>query len=212
MPPALPQVWIITDPNDARGPVAAIAEALADCPAGRVGVQLRAKGASGRQLEAWGHHLREVTTASANPFVVNGRIDIALIVKADGVHLPENGIPAPRIRRTWPQLSLIGESKHDADGLMAAGRDEAIYAFLSPVFDVPEKGTPMGVDDFRSARTRVALPVFALGGIKPDNVAALAAAGAAGVAVQRAVYNAQDPAKVVRDLLDEFDKGAANVE
>ncbi|MGB5285824.1 MAG: thiamine phosphate synthase, partial [Polyangiales bacterium] len=89
----LPRIWIITDPDRPDGPVAAIRRALEGCPAGALGVQLRAKHATDRQLVQWGRELRELTRRTGSVLTVNRRLDVAQIVGADGVHLPERGIP-----------------------------------------------------------------------------------------------------------------------
>lgn len=206
MSAGLPKIWIITDPRHRDGPVAPIARALRDCRPGAIGVQLRAKQASDRQLVAWGRELRGITTASGSLLTVNRRPDVAEIVGADGVHLPERGLSPDEIRRHFPNLRLVGASRHDRRGLQHAERDRATFAFLSPVFPVPGKGRPLGLDGFVARIVDVGIPTYALGGVGVEHLVPLIDAGAAGVAVQRAVYGAYDPAQAVRSLLGELDK------
>ena len=203
--PSLPRVWIVTHPDHPRGLVAPIAQALEGCPPGLVGVQLRAKQASDRELLAWGRELRAITRAAGAPLTLNRRADLATIVGADGVHLPERGIAPAELRRHWPALKWIGVSRHDAPGLLRATDEGASFAFLSPVFEVPEKGAPLGVAGFIRAIAGVALPTYALGGLAAEHVRPLLSAGARGIALRRAIYDAEDPRDALSDLLRELD-------
>jgi thiamine-phosphate pyrophosphorylase len=201
MTQGLPRIWIITDPHHPGGLVAPIRLALDRCPPGVVGVQLRAKHASDRQLVEWGRELREVTRATGSVLVLNRRVDVAQIVEADGVHLPERALPPGPLRQQWPRLAMIGASRHDRAGLRAAAKDRLTYAFLSPIFHVPGKAQPMGVHGFRTAIFGVGIPTYALGGIAPEDSRALVAAGASGVAVRRAIYEADDPNEALQRFI-----------
>jgi thiamine-phosphate pyrophosphorylase len=103
-------------------------------------------------------------------------------------------------------------SRHDRAGLEEAAREGASYAFLSPIFDVPEKNPPMGVDGFRRAIAGVGIPTYALGGLGPEHVAALTEAGACGVAVRRVIYAAARPEEVLGRFVRALDKSPATVE
>lgn len=210
--PRLPRVWIITNPDHPTGAVAPVRRALDGQAGAQIGVQLRAKRVTDRKLIDWGHELRASTTSARSLLVINQRPDVAHIVGADGVHLPETGLPIAKIRGTWPHLQTIGVSRHDRAGLIAAQEAGATYAFLGPVFEVPDKNPPMGLEGFRSAIEGLQIPVFALGGIGPNEIEPLLEAGARGVAVRRAVYDAQDPVIVIARLLRGLDKDHASVE
>lgn len=208
----LPRIWIITDPDHPDGPVAPLREALGDRPGGLVGIQLRAPAASDRELTRWGRELRRLTERAGCALTINRRTDIAKIVAADGVHLPERGLRPSILRTHWPELTMIGASRHDADGLSDAERDGAHYAFLSPVFDVPGKGEPLGIEGFRDAIDCVGIPTYALGGVTADVVRPVLEAGAHGVAIRRAVYRSAEPRETLRRLLRELDKDLPRVE
>lgn len=212
MTQGLPRIWIVTDPDHPGGPVAPIRRALQRCPTGLVGVQLRAKRVSDRQLVEWGRELREITRATGTALVLNRRVDVAQIVGADGVHLPELGLPLADIRRQWPELAMIGVSRHDRPGLETAEQDGATYAFLSPVFNVPGKAPPIGIHGFRAAIADVRIPTYALGGIQAEDSGALLTAGAFGIAVRRAIYAASQPDEALRSFLHQLDKNLANGE
>jgi thiamine-phosphate pyrophosphorylase len=212
MTPELPRIWIVTDPGHPDGPVAPVRRALEGSPRGFVGVQLRAKHSSDRQLVEWGHELREVTRAAGGALAVNRRVDVAQIVGADCVHLPELGLPLARIREEWPALEMLGASRHDPQGLRAAEQGAATYAFLSSIFHVPGKAQPIGIHGFRSAIADVGIPTYALGGISAQDCGALLGAGAFGVAIRRAIYQADEPADVLLEFARELDKSLANGE
>jgi thiamine-phosphate pyrophosphorylase len=177
-----------------------------------VGVQLRAKHACDRQLVQWGRELREVTRATGSTLAVNRRADVAQIVGADGVHLPEVGLPIAEIRDQWPEFPMTGVSRHDRAGLREAEQDGATYAFLSPVFHVPGKAQPIGIHGFRSAIADVGIPTYALGGIGEQDWKALLAAGAFGVAICRAIYAVSEPGEALQRYVHELDKSLANGE
>ncbi|MBW2547438.1 MAG: thiamine phosphate synthase [Deltaproteobacteria bacterium] len=202
MTPELPRIWIITDPSHPDGPVAPIRRALEGCPLGVVGVQLRAKQASDRQLVQWGRELRTVTHACRGALTVNRRVDVAQIVGADGVHLPELGLPIADVREAWPTFGMLGVSRHDAAGLEAGEQDSASYAFLSPI----------GIHGFGTAIADVGIPTYALGGIGAQDCRALVAAGAFGVAIRRAIYEAPQPGEALLQFVHELDKSLPNGE
>jgi thiamine-phosphate pyrophosphorylase len=206
--PVLPRIWIITDPDHPDGPVDPIRRALVGCAPGRVGVQLRAKRASDRQLVAWGKDLRELTSQAGAPLTINRRPDVAQIVAADGVHLPERGLQPDEVSRHWPGIGLIGVSRHTGAGLRKAEERGASYAFLSPVFEVPGKGSPMGIEGFSQAIEGVGIPTFALGGLSREHIAELMRAGAWGIAVRRAIYASSEPDEALGGLVRELDKSA----
>ncbi len=208
----LPRIWIITDPDHPDGPVAPFRRAVEGCPPGVLGVQLRAKRASDRQIVQWGHELRAITRDTGSVLTVNRRTDLAAIVDADGVHLPELGLPQTEIREHWPSLTILGVSRHDRAGLESAARERGSYAFLSPIFHVPGKAQPMGIHGFRATIAGVEMPTYALGGVRPEDFTPLLRAGAFGVAIRRAVYAAEQPNKALRLFLRELDKYLSNGE
>ena len=201
----LPRIWLITDPGRPDGPVPAMIRALERCPPGLVGITLRAKEATDRELVTWGHALRAATAEAGALLTVNRRPDVAAIVGADGIHLPERALSPDAIRAAFPDIGLVGTSRHDRMGLAQAASEGASFAFLSPLFPVPDKGEPIGIEAFAEAIAGVDIPTYALGGIAVEHVRAVVEAGARGVAVRRAIYEAREPAETLAALLDELD-------
>ena len=193
-------LYLITDGLLADLPEA-VDRALRRAPEGRVAVQLRAKQRGPRELLALAQALRSITEQRGASLFINDRIDIACSARADGVHLPEQGLPVVSARALLGSTGRIGVSCHDADGLQRAQCEGADFATLSPVFESPGKGTPLGCERFALWTRQAGLPVYALGGIRPKHVAQLRASGAAGVAVISGVFGARDPAAALEDYL-----------
>jgi thiamine-phosphate pyrophosphorylase len=199
----LPVVHLLTDRRLAPDPAARADAALAGLPPGTAAVHLREKDLGGRDLLSAARALRAVCRAHRQLFLVNDRLDVALAAAADGVHLPAAGIPPADARRLLPPGALVGVSCHSEEDVARARDGGASYAFLSPIFDTPSKrayGAPIGVETLRRAAA-LGLPLVALGGVAPEHVAALRAAGAQGVAAIRAWLSGPDPSAAVRALL-----------
>ena len=135
-------------------------------------LQIREKDLSARELFEFTAAVVELRANRATTILVNERADIAVAAGADGVHLPS---AAPR--RTLPGL-LVARSCHTLDEVRSANAD---FVTLSPVFESPGKGKPLGIDLLREACT-LGKPVFALGGITEENAPSCVEAGAAGIA------------------------------
>ena len=178
--------------------------ALAHIPPGRVALQLRDKQASPAKLEEAARNLRQLTRSAQCLLLINGDVELAARVGADGVHLPEKG-PAPEAaRERLGANAIVGLSRHDARGILSVGV-AADYVCLSPIHAVPGKTGPLGVAGFARLARLTPRPVLALGGVRPDDVDPLLAAGAAGIAVIRAVMAAESPAAKVGQFLTLLD-------
>ncbi len=167
------------------------------CIEGVDAVQLREKDLSARDLFELACRLRR---ASKGPsIVVNGRADIALASGCSGVHLTSHGLPIESLRRRFGRSLLIGRSTHRPEEVEAARAGGADYAIFGPVFPTPSKapyGPPPGLEGLRQA-VACGLPVIAIGGIGPRQMAQVADAGAAGVAGIRAFFTAESTRRMV---------------
>lgn len=166
----------ITDGFDQATP-GLVAAALGAIPQGLAAIELRAKALSGRALFDAARHLKETTQSLQAPLLVNDRVDVALAVRAEGVHLPSAGVPVAWVRARAPEW-VIGLSTHSLSEIAQAERDGADYVTYGPVFATPNKGAPVGLDMLRRAAGSAAIPIFALGGVGRDQAAACVAAGA----------------------------------
>lgn len=164
-------------------------------------VQLREKDLPAAALLPLAERLRQLTAEYGAKLLINDRIDVALAVDADGVHLGGHSLPPTIARKLLGPRRLIGVSCHSLADVQAA--PPADFATCGPVFFTPSKaafGAPLGLEAFAAICAAAPLPVFALGGVTPDNAAAVRAAGAAGLAFIGAVQNAADPTAVARHL------------
>ncbi|WP_297210351.1 MULTISPECIES: thiamine phosphate synthase [Thermodesulfovibrio] len=140
--------------------------------AGVKAFQLREKDLTAKQYYGLAKKMREITKRNDALLFINDRIDIALAVDADGVHLPQSGFPAHVVRKVWKERFLIGVSTHSIDEAREAS-EWADFITFSPIFYTASKaqyGEPQGVESLREVKQSVKCKVFALGGINLDNV------------------------------------------
>jgi thiamine-phosphate pyrophosphorylase len=199
----LPVVHLITDRHLAPDLPARVDAALSGLPPGAVAVHLREKDLGGRALLDLARSVVAVCHAHGQRLLVNDRLDVARAAGADGAHLPAAGVPAADARRLLGPGALLGVSCHSPSDVARARDGGASFAFLSPIYDTPSKrayGPPLGLGALRAA-AGLGLPLVALGGVMPQHVPELRAAGARGVAAIRAWLTGPDPAAAVRALL-----------
>jgi thiamine-phosphate pyrophosphorylase len=191
----VPRLILVTDrrATGGRDLLEVVAAAL---DAGLPAVQLRDKDLPGRPLLALAERLRAATARTGALLFVNDRVDVAIAVGADGVHLGHGALPAAVARRLLPRGAGVGVSIH-APG---EATEDADFAFFGPVWDTPGK-TAAGPARLAEAVAAAAVPVLAVGGVTAERVPAVHAAGAAGVAVIRAILAADDPAAATRALV-----------
>jgi thiamine-phosphate pyrophosphorylase len=156
--------------------------------------------------------LRQLCARHGALFLVNDRIDLALAVDADGVHLGQGDLPPAIARRLLGPDRLIGRSTHALSQLQQAIADGCDYVGVGPVNATPTKPgrDPVGLAYVEQAVAHSPIPFFAIGGIEAANLAAVQATGAQRVAVVRAITEAQDPAAATRELLQLLDDRAAS--
>lgn len=152
--------------------------------------------------------MRQLTARHGALFIVNDRIDLALAVGADGVHLGQGDLPPALARRLLGPACLIGRSTHHLAQLQQAVADGCDYVGVGPVHATPTKPgrAPVGLDYVRQAAGASPIPFFAIGGIDATNLGAVRAAGAARVAVVRAISAAADPRLAAGALLNALEQ------
>jgi thiamine-phosphate pyrophosphorylase len=171
-----------------------------------IAVSLREKDLSSSTLIALGGELISATRAAGADLFVNGRLDIALALGAEGIHLPAQGILPHEVRAAAPHLR-VGLSTHTPEEVAAARAASAVdFVVFGPVFETPSKTgvlAPRGLAGLRAA-SALGVPVLALGGITPERVDECCGAGATGVACIRAVSAAEDVAAATVAFLARF--------
>ncbi len=128
-------------------------------------------------------------------FLVNDRVDLALAVEADGVHLGQQDLPIALARQLLGSQRIIGRSTTNPEEMQRAIQEGADYIGVGPVYETPTKAgkAAAGLDYVRHAAVHAPLPWFAIGGINGDNVHAVLQAGAERVAIVRAIMDADQP-------------------
>ncbi len=158
-------------------------------------LQLRAKGrGAGPVLEA-SRVLKRVALEYGALFIVNDRVDLAVLSGADGAHLGQDDIPLSEARRLLGPDSVIGVSTHDAAEARRAQEEGADYISFGPIFSTSTKKdaqSPRGVEYLREIRKTVTLPIVAIGGITENNAAEVLSAGADSVAVISGILLSKD--------------------
>ncbi len=164
-------------------------------------VQLRENDLPAAELLELGRRLRGVCSGRAL-MLVNDRLDMALLCGADGVHLPENGLPTAPVRALAPPSLLVGRSVHGINPARAAEMDGVDYLLAGTIF--PSETHPeqpaAGVEFLLSLASRVRTPVLAVGGIDAARARECRRAGVRGVAVIRSILAAASPRSAAEDL------------
>lgn len=166
-------------------------------------VQLREKGLTTHELYSLACELRKMTSDFKASLIINDRVDIALAVEADGVHLGWQSLPLDIVRKLVGFEKLIGVSTHNRQEALQARCNGADYITFGPVFDTPSKAgllKPTGVEDIKKLKNEIDLPIVALGGINEKNVEIVLDGGAEGIAVISSVMQSENPEEAARCL------------
>lgn len=163
-------------------------------------IQWRDKTAPAGEFLKVARSIRKVTRRLGVLFVVNDRLAAALRVEADGVHVGHEDFPVREVRALAGRRLLIGRSTHSLREAHQAEADGADYLGVGPVFSTPTKPDyrARGLPLIRRVAPMIRIPWFAIGGIDLGNLALVLSAGAARVAVVRAVAAASDPEAAAR--------------
>ena len=185
-------LYLITDRTRTEGrPIMSVVE---DALKGGVrAVQLREKDLGTRQLLRLAYEMREITLKYDARLFINDRVDIAIAIEADGVHLGQKSIPPYAARRLSRNL-IIGVSTHNLAEALRAEADGADFITLGPVFQTKSKShaEPLGLGIMQAAKSQLSIPVFALGGIKLENAKEVMDSGVDGVAIVSDILGVKD--------------------
>jgi thiamine-phosphate pyrophosphorylase len=172
--------------------------------AGVRAVQLREKDLPTRELLDMAYRMRELTARHDAKLFINDRADIAMCVNADGVHLGQSSMPAYAVRKVVGDRMMIGVSTHNLQEALTAEREGADFITFGPVYPTPSKlkyGKPVGIEALKKVSKEISIPVFAIGGIKPDNVKNIINAGAYGAALISGILGENDVRKAAGNYL-----------
>ncbi len=166
-------------------------------------IQLREKRLPIPDLVRLAREIRGLTMERGALLIIDDRIDVALAVEADGVHLGQDDFPVSDARRLAPDL-IIGASSHSEAEALEAQRQGASYVNIGPLFHTTTKGWAgefLGLDGLRRIAPKLSIPFTVMGGIKQSHIASLAEAGARTLAVVTAVTSAPDPEQATREFI-----------
>ena len=197
-------VYLVTDRELARGRTT-LEIATAAIRGGVSCIQLREKTCSTREFIDEALAIRSLLARHEIPLIINDRVDVALAVKADGIHLGQKDMPCSMARQLIPENMIVGISVESLDDAIAAQKDGADYLGVSPIYPTPTKtdtAQALGLEGLRSIRSEVNLPLVGIGGLNADNAEAVIHNGADGVAVVSAIVAADDPEAATRDLIE----------
>jgi len=198
---------LVTDRSLARDRT--LVEVVREAVAGGVTcVQLREKECSTRDFlhEAW--QLVKLLKPLGVPLIINDRVDVALAVAADGVHLGQKDMPIRYARQLGPPDWIIGISAESVEDAIRAEQEGADYIGVSPVFSTPTKtdtSPPLGLEGLQQIRVMVGIPLVAIGGIHVSNAREVMRAGANGLAVVSAIVAADCPGSAAAAIRHEID-------
>jgi thiamine-phosphate pyrophosphorylase len=200
------RLCLVTDRGLAGGR-SVIDVALAAARGGATMVQLREKDATTRAFVDEARALKAALAPFGVPLAINDRLDVALAVDADGLHVGQEDMPVETARRLMGPGKFIGLSITALDQVLRPDAAAADYLGVGPIYAQRTKedaAAPLGVDGLRRLRGLTGKPVVAIGGLTPDNSAPVLAAGADGLAVVSAIVAAADPEAVARRFVALF--------
>ncbi|WPL18520.1 Thiamine-phosphate synthase [Thiorhodovibrio winogradskyi] len=202
-------VYLVTDPR-LCGPRGVLATAKAAVAGGATMVQLRDKTASDAELIALGKALKAAINSHAALLIVNDRIEVALAIGADGLHLGQRDADPAAARARLGNQAIIGLSVETPALARAANPRLIDYLGVGPVFATATKADhakPLGFDGLRAiCREAAALPKVAIGGLRAEHAKDVIAAGAQGLAVVSAICAAADPQAATWALRTQVDQ------
>jgi thiamine-phosphate pyrophosphorylase len=172
-------------------------------------IQLRDKRLNDRQLLDVAKRILELTRRSPTRFIMNDRVDLAVLSDSDGVHLGQDDLSVSEAKQIWGSERIIGVSTHSLEQARLAVQTGADYIGVGPVFPSSTKQFEqfVGLELLHSVAAEVVLPAFAIGGIDLSNVVEVVNAGVRRIAVSSVICRSADPKSAAEELLKKLRKG-----
>ena len=169
-------------------------------------VQIREKTADTLDFYNLALKVKEITTKYKVPLIINDRVDIALAIDADGVHVGQSDMPCDVTRRLIGEDKILGVSAATVSEAKKAEKDGADYIGTGAVFPTATKDDAPSVtkEGLKEVVDSIDIPVVAIGGINHDNASELKDTGIAGLSVVSAIMSAENPKKASEELLNIF--------
>ena len=196
------KLYLVTDRGLSLG--RPLEEIVSEAVAGGVTmVQLREKDAATGEFVELGRRLMSLLKPLGVPLIINDRVDVALAVDADGVHIGQSDMSYADARRLLGPEKIIGLSVENFEDLESANKLDVDYIGISPVYGTPTKtdtAEPFGLEGLRKAVEMSVHPTVAIGGMNVATVGEVIAAGTDGVAVVSAICSAESPRDAAAEL------------
>ena len=172
-------------------------------------IQLRGKQQSLDELVDLASDLHKITCRSSIPLIVNDHAEIARKVPVEGVHVGQEDDSISLAREKTGRAIVIGKSTHNLTQAAGAQHEGADYIGFGPIFATPTKPdyAPIGLTEIAPVHVDVTMPVFCIGGVKIDNAAAIAKAGADTFVAGSAIFGSADYAKTIRAMREQIQMG-----
>ena len=199
------KLYLITDRKQTKMPLPEAVRRA--CEGGVKAIQLREKDLPVRELLTLAQDVRGTTSAFGAKLFINDRVDIAVAVEADGVHLGRQSMPPQAVRmiesRTGKRL-LIGVSAHTPAEAKDAENSGADFITYGPLFQTPSKkvfGAPVGLDSLKKVKNDIKIPMYGLGGIKRGSIKQVVRSGAYGISMISEIFAADDIEAKAREIV-----------
>ena len=169
-------------------------------------IQLREKDCTSREFYELALSIKDITDAYEVPLIINDRLDIALAVHADGVHLGQSDIPVQVARNVMGPNCIVGATANTLEKAKEAWQSGADYLGVGDVFGSATKNDtkPVELKELKKICDTVKIPVVAIGGLNADNMDVLADSPIKGIAVVSAVMKADDPCAAAAHIKEKF--------
>jgi thiamine-phosphate pyrophosphorylase len=172
-------------------------------------VQLREKSCGTLEFIQEALAVRDFLEGQGVPLIINDRLDVAMGVAADGVHLGQSDMPLKMARNIVGPDMLIGISAESLEDAIEADEGGADYIGVSPIFDTPTKtdtAPALGLSGLKAIRKAVGIPLVGIGGLNLENAASVIDSGADGIAVVSAIVSDDDPQLAAQQLRTAIDR------
>ncbi len=175
-------------------------------------IQLREKKCSSKDFYETACNVKKITDKYQVPFIINDRVDIALAVDADGVHVGQSDLPADIVRNLLGNGKIMGVSARTVKEAEQAQKDGADYIGVGAIYATNTKKDtkPVTMEELRKIREKVTMPIVVIGGINKDRVKDFEGVGVNGLAVVSSVIAQKDIKKAAVELKEEFFKIQSN--
>ncbi len=205
-------LYLITDRKQTKLP---LPEAVRLALKGGVrAIQLRERDLPVRELLALAQEIRTLTRKFNAKLFINDRVDIAVAVDADGVHLGHQSMPPEAVRKIVGMKMLIGVSTHNLQEAQSAETGGADFITYGPVYLTPSKvglGAPVGPESIKNTVNSINIPVFGLGGIKSGNINHVLDSGAYGISMISEIFVSDDIESKAREIVAKVNKAITTV-